>query len=103
MAITVLFIVTLLGSFYGFQTFYDLRSQTIEFTIDSICNEMHNTLSKKNISYEQMTNAIGDEQRWNTLNFNQQEEHVIEQCLQEKLGYCILWNVVKRNKRCRDY
>ena len=83
--IAIMFNVTLLGYFYSFQTFYDLRSQTIEFVTDSICNEMHDTLSKKNISYEQMINALGDEQRWNALNFNQQEEHLIQQCLQEEL------------------
>ena len=95
-AITVLFLVTLLGSFYGFQTFYDLRSQTIEFAVDSICDEMHNSLSKKSISYEQMTNAIGDEQRWNALNFDQQEEDVIEQCLQEKLPILSSYPIVKK-------
>jgi cellulose synthase/poly-beta-1,6-N-acetylglucosamine synthase-like glycosyltransferase/DNA-binding beta-propeller fold protein YncE len=95
-AIVILFSVTLLGSFYGFQTFYDLRSQTIEFTADSICNEMHDILSEKSISYEQMTNAIGDKQRWNDLYFDQQEESVIEQCLQEKLPVLSSYPIAKK-------
>ena len=94
--IVVMFTVTLLGSFYGFQTFYDLRSQTIEFTADSICDEMYNILSKNNVSYDQMTNAIGDEQRWNALNFDPQEEHIIQQCLQEELPVLSSYPIVKK-------
>ena len=95
-AIVVMFVATLLGSFYGFQTFYDLRSQTIEFAADSICNEMHDILFTKNISYEYMVNTIGDEQRWNDLNFNQHEENILEQCLQEKLPVLSSYPIAKK-------
>ena len=95
-AIVLMFTVTLLGSFYGFQTFYDLRSQTIEFTADSVCNEMYDFLLKNGVSYDQMTNAIGDKQRWDGLNFDQREEHIIQQCLQEKLPLLSSYPIIKK-------
>jgi len=94
--IAMLFIVTLIGSFYGFQTFYDLRSQTISLAAESVCNEMYDTMSKKNVRYEQMTNAIGDVQRWNALNFDQRDENIIQQCLQEELPVLSSYTIIKK-------
>ena len=96
LVIVVLFAITLMGSFYGFQTFYDLRSQSIFFNTQSICNEMDDILTKKNISYDIMVNAIRDEIRWKSLNFVDHEKNVIEQCLQENLPVISSYPISKK-------
>ena len=96
LTIVVLFSITLIGSFYGFQTFYELHSQLHFFSISSACDDMNKILSIKDLKQDQMENAIGNEPLWTTFNFEQRDEEIIEQCLQGDLPVLSSYQIPKK-------
>ena len=95
LAVVVLFSVTLVGSFYGFQTFHDLSSQLMIYDLYSTCNEMNVILNNTGMDRSNLS-MMGNDKFDQNSKFNQHDQDVIQHCIQGELPILSSYQLPKK-------